>query len=155
MSPIALIFLLACGPEGTDTAHDEDPGVHACEQLDAAGTGIDAGASIDEATAIEPSEQPYEVTLASDSSTWLRIEVDQEEELLLFVDLADVVLDLLHEQSPEGVADAGANEHCPDDLPAHFHLDLHEPGTYQLELAPSAADSLWLMLLESGEHEHE
>ena len=154
--PLALA-LIACGPETDDTAAavTEDPGEHACEHI---GDQVDAitaaTAAVDIADAIiEPGDEPWVVALSGDVTTYVQIEVDAEEELLLFVGLADVVEDLLFQWQSEGLEDAGAEEHCADAIPAHYHLDLHEPGAYQLELAPSAAAELRLVLFESEGHD--
>jgi hypothetical protein len=155
--PIALLLALPACEKTDDTAAHEDPGEHACEHIAETPDAITAAtAAVDIADAvIEPGDHPWAVTLSSDTTSYVQIQVEEEAELLLFVDLADVVEDLLHEWQSEGIEDAGPNEYCEDEIPAHFHLDLHEAGAYQIELAPSAASELRLILMESEGHEHE
>ena len=72
---------------------------------------------------------------------------------LLFVDVAGVVTVLYQDGTAVGLATPAPNEFCGDDLPEHWDLELSE-GLWQIEFGPSATDTVWLMLLESGTHAH-
>jgi hypothetical protein len=148
----AIVLLAAC--KGDDV-HGEDPEAHACEHAAEAGATVAAAATRedDAGASISPGDEPYTVTLTGGAG-WLSIPTDVDTAALLFLGTADVVTGLYLDDGTEDLLPTGApNETCPDDIPEHFDLDL-EPGTWHLELGPSAVSEVWLMLVE-GAHEHE
>jgi hypothetical protein len=146
---ILLMFLLACGEE-----EGEDPAEHACEHVGEAGTAVTAAEAMEDAPELDVSEEPYTVTLVDGAAGFVGVHAHEDEEVLLFTDTADVILALYHDGAEETLPAPSPVEGCEADLPEHFHLDLHE-GEWTLELGPAAVESVWLMLLASGDHEHE
>ena len=152
--PLTLFALLLTACPTTPDEHD--PGVHACEQIPEAGTAITAAAdrASDGDAALTMQDTPWDVELTSGEEGWLSITVDSDHGALMFVDTADVVAGLFHEdEDSDELPEAAPNGNCSDDIPEHWHLDLHA-GTWHLQLGPAAIDGLWLLLME-GEHEHE
>jgi hypothetical protein len=150
---IALTFLLTACPTAEE---GEDPGVHACEQIPEAGTAITAAADrdSDDTAALSLQDTPWDVALTSGEEGWLSITVDADQGALMFVDTADVVTGLFHDdEDVDELSEAAPNGNCESDIPEHWHLDLHE-GTWHLQLGPAAVDGVWLLLME-GAHEHE
>ena len=147
--------LVGCVPTEGD---EEDPGEHACEHVTEAGAAVTAAATREESgdAAIDISEEPYTIALVSGEEGWISIDVSgAEEPSLLFIDTADVVTGLFHNDEEDDELSAGSpNEFCVDDIPEHFDLDLHE-GTWHLRLGPAAVDSVWLSLLSAEDHAHD
>lgn len=131
----------------------EDLAAHACEHAAEAGLAVTAGATREDAAPIAPAEEPYAVALA-DGAGWLSIAVDSPMDALLFLGTADVVNGLYLDDGAEDALAVGApNELCPDEIPEHFDLEL-DPGTWHLELGPSAVSEVWLLLVD-GAHAHD
>lgn len=145
-----LISLFACSGETP-----EDPEAHACEVIDEAGTAITAAAAMDAtAPSITPGETPYTVTLVESAPGYVAIEVAEDTPALLFMGTADVAADLyLPDGTAMGLPDPAPVEACTE-IPEHYDLDLHETGTWYLELGPAAVAEVWL-LLHPGSHTHE
>lgn len=145
-----LISLLACSGGKT-----EDPEEHACEAIGEAGTTITAAAAMDDtAPSITPGEDPYTVTLVDSAAGYVAIEVAEDTPALLFMGTADVAADLyMPDGTAMGLPDAAPVEACAE-VPEHFDLDLHDAGTWYLELGPAAVAEVWL-LLHAGGHEHD
>jgi len=152
----ALAPVLACGDnDPKPDAEHEDPAEHACEHTGESGDAVSAGAERDaSAPEIELGDDPYTVALRDGEPGYVRIEVDEDTPVLLFASAANVVTSLYHEDEEEEIDGAGANEFCDDDIPEHFDLDLHEPGTYYLQLGPSALDEVWILVTEAEGHSH-
>lgn len=152
----ALAFALsAVGCGGDDTQALPDPAELACAEVDEAGSPITASLERDEtAPEIEVGAEPYAVTLSPDASTYVRIVVDADTPAILLLGAADVVTALYHEQEEEELTSAGADEFCADEIPEHFDVDLHQAGTWFVELAPSAVDEVWLLLSAAEGHAH-
>ncbi len=152
-------LILACNDGTTtttsDSGDDEDPAEHACEQVALAGAEVAATAAADGAPVLDPSEEPFDVTLVDEGggvySGFVTLEADEELDALLFAAPADVVATLWQDGVEVGLPTPGPNEFCPDDIPEHWPLEL-EPGTYDLALGPSAEPSLWLMFLSAEGH---
>ena len=141
------------------TTEEEDPAEHACEHFAEVGLELDAAAdrADDSSAVLAIGHTPNTVALTSGEAGWVSIEVTEEEQaLLLYIDTANVVNGLFHndEVADELPAAGGANTNCPDDLPEHFDLDLHE-GVWHVQLGPAAVDSVWISLLEAAGHGHE
>lgn len=152
---LALATLLACGDDDLASEAKEDPAEHACEQTDEAGDRVSAGADRDDsAPRIELGDEPVTVELAGDEPRYLRVEVDEDTPVLLFASAENVVTGLFHGDEEEEIDAAGPNELCEQDIPEHFDLDLHEPGTYYLQLGPSALDKVWILLVGAEGHAH-
>jgi hypothetical protein len=157
LSLFALMPLLACADDDpTPDAEHEDPAEHACERTAEAGRKLMAGTARDDsAPRIELGDEPVTVELASsDEPSYVRVEVDEDTPALLFTSAENVLTGLFHEDDEEEIDAAGANEFCEDDIPEHFDLDLHEPGTYYLQLGPSALDEVWILLTAAEGHAH-
>lgn len=150
------LLAVACGDPKDDTATAEDPATHACEQAGNAGTAITAGATREEdaSAVLEVGEDPFTVTLVDGATGWVRLDVPEPASLLLFAGTADVVMDLTHEDTAEGLPTPAPVEGCPDEVPEHFDLDLHEAGTWHLALGPAVVDTVWLLLLDAAGHAH-
>lgn len=149
----AAVASSACG--GDDAHEPADPAQLACDETDEAGTEIAASTARDEtAPEIEIGAEPYAVALSASDRTYVRIEADEDTEAILLLGAEHVVTALYHEDAEEEIASAGANASCPDEIPEHYDLELHEPGTYFIELAPSAVDSVWLLLSGAAGHGH-
>jgi len=152
---LSLSFFGCDGDEHDDTDDEYDPAAHACEHVDEAGTAITAGATMD-ATAPEidlSGEGIYTITLVDSAAGYVRLESDEDHEIIFFLDTADVVQTAYLDGTEVTLPATSPNSECSDDLPDHFHLDA-EPGTWHIELGPAAVTSVWLMLVEGGEHEH-
>ena len=150
-------LLFGCNP--TDEQQEEEgPGQHACEHIDEAGESLTAGGTVDAAAAIELSEEPYTLTLVDDGASayvgFVGLEVDEDVDVLLFVDTADVVTGFYQAEAEEPLPSSSPNDFCSDAIPQHWHLEL-SAGEWQIEFGPSAIDSLWLMLMSAEGHEHE
>ena len=152
----ALAPMLACGDdESKPEAEHEDPAEHACEHTSESGDSVSAGAERDStAPRIGIGDEPFTVALRDGEPGYVRIEVDEDTPVLLFASAENVVTGLYHEEDEEEIEGAGANEFCDDDIPEHFDLDLHEPGTYYLQLGPSALDEVWILVTEAEGHSH-
>lgn len=148
---LLLLSLVACGP--TETT--EDPAEHACEHRAEAGTAITAGPDVDSGAAITIGEEPYTVTLPDQAAGFVSVEVTGDTPVLLFLGTADVAAELYHDGTAEGLPEPGPVDQCADDIPEHYDLDLHEAGTYTLELGPAAVSEVWLMLMSAEGHAHE
>jgi hypothetical protein len=157
---LASLLLASCGsddatPDDHDQTEEEDPAEHACvlgsDEGESITAGEQRGASAPE---IELGHAPFTVALSEDAPSYLRIEASEDTPAVLFVSAADVVTGLYHEDDEEALDSAGPNPFCDDDIPEHFDLDLHEAGTYYLELAPSALSEVWIMLVEAEGHAH-
>lgn len=146
---LLLTLLFACGGEEA-----EDPADHACEHVTEAGEAITASETMDDVPELEESEEPYTITLVDGAAGYVGIHAHGDEGLLLFTDTADVIMALYDADGVDaGLPTPSAVEACAEDLPEHYHLGLTE-GEWTLELGPAAVDSVWLMLLASGDHEH-
>ncbi|MFN7147370.1 MAG: hypothetical protein ACK4YP_26615 [Myxococcota bacterium] len=143
--------LVACTP----TPEKEDPEAHACEHVTEAGTTVVAGADPASAGAIAIGEEPYTVTLVEGAAGYVAIEVDEDTPALLFLGTADVAASLWHGEEEVGLSSPAPNDLCPDDIPEHYDLDLHEAGTWLLELGPAAVSDVWLLLSSAEGHGHE
>lgn len=155
--PVLLLAIACSGKDTGDTAMDEheDPGDHACEQVGTAGDAVSATTDIASAPHLEASETPYTVTLPDDGSGvyqgFVALQIDEDAEVLLFADTADVVTALYQDEAPATLPEASPAEECGSDLPEHWELDL-AAGVWQLELGPSAVDTVWLMVLGAEGH---
>lgn len=148
-------MLTACGDDESEPNAGEDPAEHACEHVTEEATELTAGEARDEtAPRVELGEEPYSIALDDSEPRYVRFEIDEHAEAILFASAEDVVTGLYHEDDEESLESAGANEHCEDEIPEHFDLDLHEAGTYYLRLGPSALADVWVMLTEAGGHAH-
>jgi hypothetical protein len=146
------LLLTAC----PTTPDEHDPGVHACEQIPEAGAAITAAddRDTDDTAALSFQDTPWDVTLTSGEEGWLSITVDEDHSGLMFVDTADVVSGLFHnDEDVDELPESAPNGNCEGDIPEHWHLDLHE-GIWHLKVGPAAVDGVWLLLME-GEHEHD
>jgi hypothetical protein len=136
----------------------EDPGEHACEQVALAGTAVTAAAALADAPEIDLSDTPYTVALADDGTGvyagFVAVHVDAETDALLFVDTADVVTGLYQDGVATTLAEPAPNALCADALPEHWDLALG-PGLWQVELGPTAVDSLWWMVVSADGHAHD
>lgn len=156
---LPVLGLVACGDAaeetGGDTAAGYDPAAHACEHVSEAGTAVQAADTLeDDASAvIEVGEEPWSISVSAGGATYVQFEVDEPLEALLFLDTEDVLQTVYHGSDEHAPATPSAVEDCPDDLPEHYHLDLHEAGTWHLEFGPSAAEAIWVMLLTAEGHE--
>lgn len=155
-SMLALLPLLACGDDGPETeAEHEDPAEHACEHAGEEGERLRASSERDDsAPEIALGDEPFTIELTGDEPGYVRVEVDEDTPVLLFASAENVVTGLFHEDQEEAIDAAGPNEFCEDDIPEHFDLDLHEPGTYYLQLGPSVLDEAWILLTEAEGHGH-
>jgi hypothetical protein len=142
------------GTEDHDEHEEHDEGEELCERRDETPQPITASATRQEAPTIEAGV-PYLVTLPAAAPGFVALDVDEEMELLAFVEHSNILADLYHGETAEGVTPAGAFEHCPEVYGDHVHLDLHEPGKYALELGPTASDSAWLLLVDGDHAEHD
>jgi hypothetical protein len=139
-----------------DEASLPDPAELACEETDEAGSEVTAATERDEtAPEVEIGGEPYTVALSADEPTYLRVEVTEDTAAILLLGTEDAVTALYHEQEEEELSSAGPDEFCADEIPEHFDVDLHEPGTYFIELAPSAQPEVWLLLLNAEGHGHD
>lgn len=154
----AIMTFAALGalPGCDDGEETEDPEVHACEQVEAATTALEASATRDDtAPEVEISGAPYLIALPVGAPGYVRVEISGDTAALAFTLDTDVLVNLYHGDTEEGVTPAGANEACADDLEEHFDLDFHVAGTYYLELGPTASDSAWVLLMSAEGHVHE
>ena len=152
LSILPFLFL-ACGDKDTDdTGAVEDPGEHACENVNT-GEAITAAAKPATAPELHVGEG-FTVTLTPSQVGYVQITADEAAELLLFASVADVVTGLWLGDTQLTLPTGSPNEYCATDIPEHFDLDL-EAGTYVLQLGPSAVDSVWLMVSSSDGHGHE
>jgi len=143
----------ACGDDGN--AEPPDPAEAACVEVDEAGHPITASSTRDDAAPeIEIGAEPYAVRVSPDDPTFVRVEVAEDTAALLLVDTTDAVAALYHGPDEEPLESAGADEFCPEEIPEHFDLDLHQPGTYFIELGPSAVPEVWLLLSGAEGHAH-
>jgi hypothetical protein len=157
LAPVLLALLVACGDDDGD-AHshgDQDPAEHACEHAMESGTELEGSAERDDsAPRIELGDEPYTITLAQDAARYVRLEIEEDTAVILFANEEDVVTGLYHEDEEESLVSAGANDHCEDEIPEHFDLDLQEAGTYYLALGPSTLSEAWIMVTEAEGHAH-
>jgi hypothetical protein len=145
--------LVGCGDDDGDVP---DPTAAACDEIDEAGDRIEAAtARDDDAPRIELGGEPFTVALSDVEPTYVRIDIAEESAAVLLLGAEDAVSALYHGDEEEELVPAGPVEHCADDIPEHFDVDFHEAGTYFLELAPSAASTLWLVLADATGHGHE
>lgn len=147
---LPLLVLAACSGDAA-----EDPSVHACEMVGDPGTAVTAAATLEDATPdLAVDGAPYTVTLVDGAPGYVGIEVTGDTPALLFMGLADVVAEL---HGPDGAA-VGLPDPAPVDacaeIPEHYDLDLHEAGTWVLELGPAAVADVWLLLHEADGHAH-
>ena len=149
----ALLFCQLTAPGcGTDTAaHDE--GLELCQRHDETPQTIAASAAREQAPTMQP-DVPYLVTLPPAAPGFVALVVGEERELLAFTEHSNILADLYHGETAEGVTPAGPFEPCPVVLGDHVHLDLHEPGQYTLEVGPTASDSAWLLLARDDHAQH-
>lgn len=148
----ALVWAAACGTE----EEAEDPAVHACEQVAEAAAELTASASPDDtAPELAFDGEPVRVALPAGMAGYVRVVTDAPEELgILFFDRTEVLNGIVHEGASLPATSAGANAFCPDEIPEHFDVDFEEPGTYFLELGPTATDEVWMILSDAGGHGH-
>lgn len=140
---------LACtGEEG------EDPALHACEHVAEAGTALTADGDPTLAPTLALADEPYTVALLDGEVSHVLLEPTEAVTALLFANPADVVSGLTDPSGAEVLPVPSPNPDCPEDIPEHFDLEL-EPGTWTLALGPAAVQSVWLMLIEAGEHAHD
>jgi hypothetical protein len=159
LAHVALALTLAgCSDEAAGTTPEEDPGEHACEHRDETGTLLEASTNADDAPLLDVSEQPYSVTLpeaATDGTFAGYLRLSGPGDSLLFAGTDDVVSELrFGADGPDELGDAAPNEFCPDEIPAHFDLELSESGDYFLWLGPSAESELFLVHLSAEGHAH-
>lgn len=145
------LSLVACAPAPAE----EDPEAHACEHAADAGTTVVAGADAASAGAIAIGEEPYTVTLVDGAAGFVAVEVTGDTPALLFLGTADVAASLWHGDEEVGLPSPAPNDLCPDDIPEHYDLDLHEAGTWTIELGPAAVADVWLLLSSAEGHGHE
>ena len=151
-------LLLATALVGCPMEVEEDPAEHACEVLEpgtTADTATAAAARDDSPPELAMGETALDVTLTEDGGGWLHIDVSEDTMALLFVDTADVVTGLYHNDEQDNELPTGSpNSLCSDVSPEHYDLDLHE-GEWALELGPSALDTVRLLLISADGHGHE
>jgi hypothetical protein len=134
-------------------------GEQACTHVEIAGTAIDAAddpAAGGEAV-VEVSGEPYTVGLPDGAPGYVRIQLLEETDAVLFVGAAGVVRSLSECGCEQPMPDPAPDGFCPEAIPEHYHLHL-APGTYHLELESDEPDGLWLMLApleETHGHDHE
>ncbi len=138
----ALISLLGC-----NVMEPEDLGEHACEHVDLTGTEIVAALSrdLDDSAKVEISGEPYTVALPDGAPGYVRIELLEAIDAVLFVGASGVVGSLTECDCPEPLPEPSPNGYCSEDIPEHYHLHL-DPGTWHLELSSADLDEVWLML---------
>jgi hypothetical protein len=147
-----------CSDAKDAEAPEEDPGEHACEHRNEPGTTLEASSSSDDAPLLEVSEEPYSVTLpeaATDGTFDGYVRLSGPGDSLLFAGTDDVVSELrFGTDGPDELPEAAPNEFCPEEIPAHFDLELSESGDYFLRLGPSAESELFLVHLSAEGHAH-
>jgi hypothetical protein len=84
----------------------------------------------------------------------VKVESAEDQAALLFLEADGVVTGISFNGEAQSLPDAAPNEECPDEIPAHYDLDL-EPGTWTFQLGPIAAASVWMNLVDAGSHAHE
>lgn len=153
---LAFAVAIAAGCGSGDEHGAGDPAELACDETTEAGTSIEAATTRDDAAPeLELGGEPYTVALSETEPTYVRVEIAEDAAALLLLDTEDVVTALYHGDEEEELVAAGPVERCEEDIPEHFDVDFHESGTYYLELAPSAADTVWLLLLDAAGHGHD
>ncbi len=99
------------------------------------------------------------VTGLSDAeATYVTFTPDEDGELVLFADAADVVVGLFEDGAAGTLPEGGPNDECAAEIPEHWHLEDLVGGTqYALELGPTALTELHLVIAhhEGGHDEHE
>jgi hypothetical protein len=152
MTPWALVMaaLLTGCADPVDTGVGQDLDERACAFIGVTGMTISAVSDIDVATlaSIEPSDEPWTIALGDGARSWLRFELTEPAHLRLYMDQAGVLRDLHDEGGPMGLPAGEALGGCADAIPEYFRLNLGQPGTYHLELAPGELSELWLMLMD-------
>jgi hypothetical protein len=95
--------------------------------------------------------------LSDAEATYVAFTPDEDGELVLFADVADVVVALLEDGVDIGLGAASPNAECEDEIPDHWHLEDLTAGTaYALALGLTTATEIHLVLAHhEGEHEHE
>jgi hypothetical protein len=142
-------LLSACG-DPIDTGDvGEDLDERACAFVGVSGLTINAMTDMqaDSLATIEPSDEPWTISLPESQPGWLRFEVTETSYLRLYVDQPDVAVDLYMEDASMGLPYPVAVPGCAEDIPEHFRLNLDQPGVSHLELAPTEGMDLWLMLM--------
>jgi hypothetical protein len=153
---LSLALGAGCGSDDEHEHHEDDPAVLACDETSEEGTSATASTTRDDsAPELELDGEPYAITVSDSEPTFVRIEIAEDTAALLLVDTEDAVSALYHEDEEEELVSAGPVDACADDLVEHFDVDFHEAGTYYLELSPSAAGTLWLLLRDAAGHGHE
>ena len=145
-----LVAMAAACADPVDTGGvGEDLDGRACAFVGVSGMTINAVTDMqaDSLATIEPSDEPWTISLSADEPGWLRFEVSESSYLRLYVDQPAVAVDLYLENTPMGLPYPVPVPGCEDDIPEHFRLNLTQPGTYHLELAPTEGTELWLMLM--------
>jgi hypothetical protein len=149
---VCVLAASACSDDDT-TPVEEDPGAHACEHVNEAGTAVTAGDSRATAAEIAIAEEPYTVTLVSGAPSFVKIASGAD--ALLFTKATGVVTAMYRDQETTSLlAAAEPNDACPSEIPEHFDLELEMAGTYYVELAPAATPSVWLALTAASGHAH-
>ena len=146
--PLSLL-LFAC-----PTTEEEDPGEHACERVADAGTAVTASADAATAPVLVAAEDPYTVTLVDGAAGYVLLDAGDAEDVLLFLDTADVVVGLQDADGNDlGLGTGAPNEFCGDDIPEHYELE--PAGGEFLVLGPAAVETVWISLLDADGHAHE
>ena len=160
MRPLRCLFLVValagCTDEKQDAAPTHDPGEEMCGHVDDQGTPLDAAATAIEAPTLAVSETPYTVTLPEAQTGYEGfVKMAGPGAVLLFMGQSAVVTALSEgEAGAEALPTPTANEHCPEQIPEHFHLELGA-ADYYLHLGPASIPTVWLALTEASGHEHE
>lgn len=154
----AVVLLAAAAAwAGCNVMEPESIAEHACEHVEVEGTAVEAALIPDEAgsASITISAEPYTVGLPTGANGFVRIEVEEDAEAVLFVGEAGVVQSLTFCGYGVELAEPAPNGMCSDTIPEHYHLHLW-PGIWHLELGPASGDTLWLLLMpHAAAHEHE
>lgn len=162
-SKMAIAALLALGfaSVGCDDDYVEgsvDPAIHVCETANVAGTEITAGETQSTGPEVTIADVPYDVALPSGAMGYVTFETDEEASVFVFTEEAGVMHAVFHGEEEEEVAPTGSNRFCATEVAELFAVDLHEPGTYALQLGPTSTNIARIWLTEStstGHHEEE
>jgi hypothetical protein len=147
---------ISCSDDQDHPETEVDPEAVICDHWDEARTAVDAGATTDDAPVLVPGDEPYQISLPAAGSGYRGfVTIQGPADVLLFMGQAAVASGLTSagedaDQLPAPVP----NEHCANDIPEHFDLELSE-GDFHLELGPSTVSSLVAALVHADGHAHE
>lgn len=152
-----MVALAGCTDEKQDaTPTTPDPGEEICGHVEDQGTPLDAAATAADAPALTVSEMPYTVTLPEAQTGYEGfVEIAGPGAVLLFVGQSAVATALSEGEAGADVLPVPApNEHCPEQIPEHFDLELGS-ADYTLQLGPTSSPTVWLALTDATGHVHE